>query len=391
MTKRRGNHEGSIYQRKDGKWRAQITLEGRRLSFTAKTRRECQDWIKNTVNQIDEGLTYSSTKITLEGYLDDWLTSKKASVQESTYIHYEQLSRTYIKPKIGRKRLKDVRPEHIQRLYNRLQEEKVGVPTIEKVHIVLHSAFSQAAKMGILPRNPVTATIPPRPTAKEMQIYDDSQVSQMLVTAKGHRWEALYQLAVTTGMRQMEILGLKWTDLDWSRQVIRVERQLTRPKGICTEVRFSQPKTKYARRSIALGSQTIQHLRTHYQNQFEEIQVAGENWSDHGLIFTTSNGTPIHPRNLLRNYKALLRDAGLPKIRFHDLRHTAASLMLNHGIPVIVVSRRLGHARPSITLDIYGHFIPTMQSEAARLMDELVTPIELHQNCTETAPKIDLS
>ena len=391
MTKRRGNHEGSIYQRKDGNWRAQITLEGNRLSFSAKTRRECQNWIKNTVNQIDEGLTYSNTKVTLEEYLENWLTSKKASVQQSTYIHYEQLSRTYINPNIGSKKLKDVRPENIQALYNRLQEEKVGVPTIEKVHIVLHSAFSQAAKMGILPRNPVSATIPPRPQVKEMLIFNDSQVSQMLVTAKGHRWEALYQLAVTTGMRQMEILGLKWTDLDWRRQSIRVERQLLRPKGEGAEVRFSRPKTKFARRSIALGSKTIDVLRTHYENQFVEIQKAGKKWQDNGLIFTTSNGTAIHPRNLLRNFKALLRDSGLSEIRFHDLRHTAASLMLNHGIPVIVVSRRLGHARASITLDVYGHLIPSMQSEAAKLMDELVTPIELHQNCTETAPKINLS
>ena len=389
MAKRRGNHEGGIYQRKDGSWRAQITLEDRRLSFSAKTRRECQHWIKNTVNQIDDGLTFSSTKITLIDYLSNWLTSKKATLRDSTYTHYEQLSRLYIVPHIGSKKLKDLKPENIQVLYNRLLEKEVGIPTIEKVHTVLHGAFAQAVKMGIIPRNPASATIPPRSPEKEMQILDDSQVSQMLINAKGHRWEALYHLAVTTGMRQMEILGLKWTDLDWVRKTARIERQLVRSTGKI--VRFSQLKTKHAKRTIALGSKTINILKKHYDNQFSVIQETGEEWHENGLIFTTSNGNAIHYRNLVRNYKALLRDTGLPEIRFHDLRHTAASLMLNHGIPVIIVSRRLGHARPSITLDIYGHLIPSMQSEAAELMDELVTPIELHRNCTETAPKTNLS
>ena len=384
MTKRRGNHEGSIHQRKDGSWRAQITLEGRRLSFSAKTRRECQRWIKNTINQIDDGLSFSNTKITLEEYLSSWLTSKKGTLRSSTYTHYEQLVDSYINPHIGNRKINDLRPENIQALYNHLQVKEVGIPTIDKIHTVLHSAFSQAVKMGIIHRNPTSATIPPKMTEKEMQILDDSQVSQMLIAAKGHRWEALYHLAVTTGMRQIEILGLKWTDLDWIRKTIRIERQLVRPKG--DTVRFSRPKTKYGRRVIMVGSNTIDVMRTHYENQNLEIQKVGEKWRENGLIFTTSNGNPIHHRNLLRNFKALLRDAGLAEMRFHDLRHTAASLMLNHGIPVIVVSRRLGHARASITLDIYGHLIPSMQSEAAELMDELVTPIELHQNCTETAP-----
>jgi integrase len=123
-------------------------------------------------------------------------------------------------------------------------------------------------------------------------------------------------------------------------------------------------------------------LRLHYEKQQQLRKEAGEIWSEHGLIFTTNNGTPIHPRNLLRDFRILLKDAGLPQIRFHDLRHTAASLMLNNGIPVIVVSRRLGHARASITLDVYGHLIPSMQAEAAELMDELImpVPVQLDQN-----------
>ena len=126
-----------------------------------------------------------------------------------------------------------------------------------------------------------------------------------------------------------------------------------------------------------LGDRTVEVLRKHYEVQHEERKRAGDSWNDNELIFTTGNGTPIHPRNLLRDYKKLLRDAGLPDLRFHDLRHTNASLMLNNNIPPIVLSRRLGHARASITLDIYGHLIPGMQAEAAELIDELITPIPL--------------
>jgi integrase len=215
-----------------------------------------------------------------------------------------------------------------------------------------------------------------------MAILNESQISQMLVTAKGHRWEALYHLAIVTGMRQSELLGLKWTDLDYIRKYLKVERQLQRPVG--NGVEFISPKTRFGKRSIALGENTMDLLHIHYERQQVERLAAGETWVEYGLIFTTSNGTPIHQRNLQRDFKALIKQAGLPPIRFHDLRHSAASLLLNHDVPVIVVSRRLGHARTSITMDVYGHLIPSMQAEAAELIDELVTPIEVKLESSTT-------
>ncbi len=177
---------------------------------------------------------------------------------------------------------------------------------------------------------------------------------------------------------------MKWTDLDWVRQSLKVERQLLRPDG--DGIEFSSPKTSYGKRSLALGRKTIDVLRTHNGRQQAERLAAGDKWVENGLIFANSLGGPIHPRNLLRNFKQLLRDAGLPAIRFHDLRHTAASLMLNAGIPVIVVSRRLGHARASITLDVYGHLIPSLQAEAAEKIDELVTPVAVEFDHKKIGP-----
>lgn len=371
----RGKNDGTIYQRPNGSWSAQVALKGRRLSFTAKTRREAQEWIKKTASQIDQGLSYASTKITLAEYLVGWLANIKVSKQKSTWTKYEQVCRSYIIPNLGKVKIKDIRPEHIQGLYNHLLDHKIGIYTILKIHAVLRSALEQAVKLGMMMRNPVHFAKPPKVPSNEMTILSDSQVSLLLIAAKGHRWEALYHLALTTGMRQMELLGLKWTDLDWIKQTLKVERQLVRPDK--NGIQFSAPKTRYGKRLITLGSKTIDILRSHYDRQHGERMAAGEKWVEHGLIFTNSLGGPIHPRNLLRNFKQLLRDGGLPTIRFHDLRHTAASLMLNAGIPVIAVSRRLGHARASITLDVYGHLIPGMQAEMADQIDDLVTPVEL--------------
>ena len=218
----------------------------------------------------------------------------------------------------------------------------------------------------------------------EMMILNESQVNQFLVAAFGHRWEALFHLAIVTGMRQMELLGLKWDDLDWIRYSIKVERQLVYTDK--NELRFSALKTRFGKRSIELGEKTIGRLHSHYEQQQALRRKAGDMWVENGLIFSNRHGGPINRRNLQEVFHNLVKDAGLPKIRFHDLRHTAASLMLNNGIPPIVVSRRLGHSKTSITLDVYGHLIPSMQTEAAHLIDDLVTPIVLHPIAPELHP-----
>jgi len=178
-------------------------------------------------------------------------------------------------------------------------------------------------------------------------------------------------MAITTGMRQGELLGLKWIDVDGAASQLHIRRKVQRipKKGFV----FSPPKTQVGIRLIQLGPETMRQLIEHRQRQDAERSVV--DWVEHDLVFPSLMGNPTDQRNLIRFFKRLLKRAGLPDIRFHDLRHTAATLMLLNGIPLIVVSRRLGHSKPSVTLDIYGHYIPGMQQEAASLMDELVTPI----------------
>ena len=160
--------------------------------------------------------------------MNNWLAIAKTSRRASTWSHYEQLNRTYVLPYLGKIKLKDLRPDTIQLFYDRLLKEKVGEYTINKIHTMLHGALEQAVKIGLASRNAADAAIPPRPHSKEMQFLDENQVSQMLLAARGSRMEAILHLAVATGMRQMELLGLKWTDLDWVKQTLRIERQLER-------------------------------------------------------------------------------------------------------------------------------------------------------------------
>lgn len=179
-------------------------------------------------------------------------------------------------------------------------------------------------------------------------------------------------------MRQGELLGLKWEDIDLPRRTLQVKRQCLRHKGGGFE--FSAPKSRSGSRTIILGKQAVEVLKAQQIRIADMRQKAEDEWEEYDMVFPTRVGTPILHSNLRRGFRHLLKESGLPKIRFHDLRHTAASLMLNNGIPVLIVSRRLGHAKPSITLDVYGHLIPSKQEEAASLMDDLMTPIAVDSN-----------
>lgn len=383
MAKRRGNQEGTVYQRSSGVWLAQVTLQGRRLSKSFSTQKDCRLWIKKMRDQIDSGLSFSGARMTFGGYLQSWLENAKGSIRPKTFEQYEGIVRNHLTPALGAIRLNELQPSHIQRFYGQMIEHGQSPRTLQLIHSVIHRALVIAQRQGLIGRNPAQVVEPPRYSKGEMQVFTDTQARQLLITARGLRNEVLYHLAVTTGMRQSELLGLKWKDIDWAACVIHVRRQTQRIRG--KGISFSEPKTRSGNRLIQFGSETLRKLSAQRKRQDIERQVKG--WQENDLINPSVIGTPLDQRNLLREFKDLLKAAGLPEIRFHDLRHTAATLMLLNGIPLLVVSRRLGHAKPSITLDIYGHALPGMQNEAAALMDELVTPIatQLQQNCSSEA------
>jgi len=372
MAKRRGNNEGSIYQRSNGRWVAQIRIGGKRIAKSFNTQKECQAWIRQMRDQIEDGLNIDGAKVTISEYLDRWLKDIRGVIRPKTLYQYTGVVLNHISPVLGHIKLGELQPQHVQQLYNQLRDQNHSHRNVQLVHGVLHRALNVAQKQGMIGKNPASAVELPKVVRKEMKTLDDHQVRQFLIVAQGHRYETLFHLAVTTGMRMGELLGLKWCDLDWSSGFIYIKRQLQRVPG--KGFKFSPPKTQAGRRMIQLGPVTLQKLAEHRKRQ--EVEQLRKCWQENDLVFPSSTGTPTDQRNLHRYYKPMLKKAGLPNIRFHDLRHTAATLMLMHGIPLMVVSRRLGHSKPSVTLDIYGHYLPGMQEQAAILMDELVTPIE---------------
>ena len=203
MAKKRGNKEGSLFKRKNGTWRAQVTVNGERLSFTGKSQKECRLWIKQTINQLDTGLTFYGAQICLGEFLLDWLVSTKASLRLKTWDQYQQIVCTHIIPDLGKIKLIELRPDHIQSLYDKKLRGGTGLRTVQLIHAVIHRSLNHAVKLGILGRNPDDVTTPPKPKQQEMKIYGESQVQRLIITAqaKEDRFLALYQLAITTGMR----------------------------------------------------------------------------------------------------------------------------------------------------------------------------------------------
>ncbi len=387
MAKKRGNNEGSIYKLPSGSWRAQIYINGQRLGKTRKSKIEAQKWLRETLGKIDQGYTADGSNTLLEVFLNEWLTSKSNAIKKTTWNLYECVIRNHINPHFGKIKLSDLSPQKIQSLYNNKARYGIGDRTICVIHTILNSSLNKAVKLGAIHTNPVQATTPPVYETPEMQAYSEHEITQLLLAVKETSIEALVHMAITIGLRQSEILALKWSDIDWARNTLSVQRQLKRKFE--NQDYFSSLKTKSGKRTITLGINMTDKLREHHRRQSRIKSETGDRWIENDLIFPSQSGTPMNQRNLLRKFKMIIQESGLREIRFHDLRHTAASLMLNHGITPMIVANRLGHSKVSVTLDTYGHLLPGMQQEMADYIDGLVTPIEveLHTNCTRIPEK----
>ena len=371
---KRGNGEGSISRRKNGGWAAQYvvyTAEGRkkRKTLYGRTRVEVAAKLAKALSDRGDGLVFDDEGLTVEAYLNRWLKdSVRDTVRSSTYERNRALVRLHISPALGRIKLKALTPAHVRWFYREKLDSGLSGGTVHKMHVVLHKALAQAVRDGLIPRNVTEAVKVPQTKRKEITPLTTEDTKRLIEGAREDRLEALYVLAVTTGMRQGELLALKWDDVDLERRVLRVRRTLTRLKGTHT---LGEPKTPKSRRSVKLTTIATEVLRAHLSRQLEEIDRTGSLYEDQGLVFATEVGTPLNPTNLRRrSFARLLERAKLPRIRFHDLRHTCATLLLSRNVNPKIVSEMLGHASISITLDIYSHVLPDMQDGAARALED---------------------
>lgn len=375
---KRGQNEGSIYKRKDGRWVASLNLgfqggKRKRKCFYGWTRREVQEKLTEALRNLQQGLPLANDVITVEQFLDKWLEdSARPNVRSLTYESYERIIRNHIKPELGRIKLAKLAPHHIQSLINKKLEEGASPRYVQYIHAVLRGALGQAYKWGMIHRNVAKLVDPPRVRRAEVIPLTPEQARAFLETAKGDRLEALYCVALALGLRRGEALGLKWEDINFETGTLRVNHSLQWPKGggwVLVE-----PKTARSRRNIRLPQVTLTALIKHRKRQVKERLLVGDRWEDFGFVFTTGKGTPLMGWNVAkRSFKPLLKKAGLPDIRFHDLRHTAASLLLAQGVQPRVIMETLGHCSISLTMDVYSHVMPIMQKEAAEKMQEILS------------------
>lgn len=368
---KRANGDGTVFRRGDGRWAAAISLPGGKRQHFVGTDRDAVVRQKTAATKsLNDGLPAIVEHPTVEQYLKSWLKITKQSVRERTWVRYEQFVRLQVVPKLGTKKLHALKPDHLQALYTECLDAGLSSTTVHHLHAMLHRALKQGVRWNRVQRNIADLVDPPRPAHHDITTLSVEQVSRLFRAAERDRLESLYVTAVMTGMRQGELLGLHWRDVDLDRGAIQIRGTMSAmPSGL----RFAETKTRGSRRQVLLTQRAVDALRRHRAAQAAERLRIGPGWEDQDLVFANQAGKPITASNLLRrSFEPLLKRADLPRIRFHDLRHTAATLLLEQNVNAKVVQEMLGHTRISTTLDLYSHVTPTMQQRAVETLDRAI-------------------
>lgn len=371
-TKGANGNGGATYRVDRGlwEWRA-TTATGRRVTASAKTQTEAKRRCLDKVRLAEKGIVVSSQRQTVKQYLAWWLehvvAGKLAPKTEKTY---RDMVRLHLEPELGRHELGKLSVQHVDAMLARKEKAGLSPRSVRMIREVLRAALGVAVKKQMLERNVATLSEPPRLTTTERRMLTPDEAKALLAQVQGDRLAALYRLALTLGMRQAEILGLRWADVDLDAGSLRVHQTIQR---IGKTVHTQGPKTERSKRTLALSTSLVQALKAHHDAQAFERRQAGSAWQESGLVFVSRSGTALDARNLTREFKLHLKAAGLPgTIRFYDLRHAAASLLLADGVPVTAVSAMLGHALTSTTLNVYAHVLPGAERVTADAMDRLL-------------------
>lgn len=368
---KRGNGAGSVYRRKsDGKWVGSITLtDGKRKVFYGKTQKEVQDKVNEALYAQQRGMLTTNSSTTVQEYMEQWLEEiHKSVVKLSTYKNYQDLLRNYIIPGLGKIKLQSLTPQQVQAFYSKKMKDGLAPKTINNIHGLLHKALSNAVKWNVVSRNVCDAVTPPRVARKEKTVLTAEQARNLLKQIKNHRMEALFTLAIVTGMREGELLALRWQDIDFTGYSLQVKRTVRYIKGYGHVE--SEPKTVKSRRKIMLPLFAVEVLLIHKAQQEEQRRECANAWVDKDLVFATAMGNYLALTTLRRAFNGILKQAGLPHMRFHDLRHSAATILLSRGTHPKVVQEILGHSQISMTLDVYSHVLPVMQEEVTKGWDD---------------------
>ena len=371
---RRGFGEGGIYQRADGRWVAAVDLgcrNGRRHRKVVygKTRREAREKLVQVQTALGSGIAVDKDRQAVEQFLGVWLDEVcRPNLGLKTVRTYETVVRVHLVPHIGRIRLSKLAAQDVQVMLNAVSASGRAPRTVQMIRAVLRQALAWAVRWGLVSRNVAVMVEPPRTTRHERRPLTPAEARPFVEAIRGDRLEALLLLALATGMRQGEILGLQWSEVDLQIGQPRVTKSLARVAG----ARLVDPKTERSRRLLALSPSIVTAIRAHRTIQIQGRLLAGSRWVDSGLVFTTSIGTPLDGPTVTRRLHRILAAAELPQITFHDLRHSCASLMLAQGVAPRVVMETLGHSDIRLTMNVYTHVAAELQQDAAARMERLL-------------------
>ncbi len=372
-NKPRGRGEGSIHQRKDdGRWVASFFVEGtgKRKYLYGKTRKEAYDKLQKAMRDQEQGKLAMGPQQTVNQYIEDWLENvHRPALRENSYVLYRQLLDLHILPTLGHVKLQKLTSQQIQTLYARKLKDGLSAETVRAMHRLLHKAFDDAVHWKRMNENPCDNAKQPRKVKYEIHLLTQEQARMMLDVAQGHTLEALLTMAVATGMRRGELLSLKWQDINVEERRLQIRRTMNRIAG--RGIVESEPKTEKSKRTIMLPQFVIDALMLHRKRQAEIRVKAGSAWQENDLVFPNTIGKFMATQDMLNRFKKLLKEAGLPNMRFHDLRHSAATIMLGMGVHPKLVQELLGHSNISITLDTYSHVLPSMQRDMMDGLDNL--------------------
>lgn len=309
---------------------------------------------------------------TVAEYLEYWLhQAVKPRVRPLTFAGYSVNVRKHLVPTLGKIRLDRLTPQDVQQMMNARLAAGFSPKTVTYMHQVLRTALELARRWEIIDRNVASLVDPPRRVKATIRPLDPAEARAFLQSVRCNRLEALFSVALALGLRQGEALGLRWEDIDLANGVLRVRNQLQRIDGQLTLV---EPKTERSRRVLVVPPTILEHLRDHEKRQLAERLWAGSKWTESGLVFANHNGGPLQARNVIREFHKALRAAGLKRIRFHDLRHSCATLLLIQHVPARVVMEVLGHSEIGTTMDTYSHIVPELQQEAADRVEAILSP-----------------
>lgn len=357
---------GNIRRRSNGTWTIQVYAgkdpETGRKRYVSRTvrgaKKDAEAALAKLIRAQETGLDLSAARLTVSAFLDRWLDVWKDRVKPRTHFRYAELIRLHVKPALGSTSLTKLRPLHIEELYGALRKRGLAGTTILQIHRVLHAAFNQGVKWQLLERNPTDAVKAPRKTSKEAAALTADQIPSLLNAVHGSLLELPTLIALGTGMRLGEVLGLRWQDVDLESAMARVRQTLQ------ITMQFDTPKSHRSVRSLTLPGFLVDALRTHKKLQNERRLMLGESWHDLDLICERGDGLPLRPDTISKHFATAMKGAGLD-ITFHGLRHTHASLMLSAGTDLKVTSARLGHSSISITADLYTHVASQQDRKAA--------------------------